>query len=74
MKKVSAFVVDLTRIEGAGDFLCPSCGIVISPEDESETSYVIQNVRMTRNEQLKELVIKCNKCRSVIHVTGFEPS
>jgi len=24
---------DLTKIDGDGDFPCPRCGIVISPED-----------------------------------------
>lgn len=72
MKKTSTiYVVDLTKIEGDGDFLCPQCGIVISPEDETETTYVIQEVKMKRNNQLEELIIKCNNCGSIIHITGF---
>lgn len=72
MKKTSTiYVVDLTKIEGNGDFLCPQCGAVISPEDETETTYVIQEVRMKKNDQLEELIIKCNNCESIIHITGF---
>jgi predicted RNA-binding Zn-ribbon protein involved in translation (DUF1610 family) len=75
MKKAATttatYVIDLTQIEGDGDFLCPNCGTLISPDDESETTYTIQEVRMKKDEQLEELVIRCNKCQSTIHVTGF---
>jgi len=72
MKKVSnVYMVDLTKIEGDGDFLCPRCGALISPEDETETTYVIQEVKMRKDDQLEELIIKCNQCESVIHITGF---
>lgn len=75
MKKTSTvYVVDLTKIEGNGDFLCPQCGAVISPEDETETAYIIQEVKMKKNDQLEELIIKCNNCESIIHITGFTSS
>ena len=73
MKKSSTVhVVDLTKIDGEGDFPCPRCGVVISPENETETSYVIQEVKMRGNEDLEELVIKCINCESTIHITGFK--
>jgi predicted RNA-binding Zn-ribbon protein involved in translation (DUF1610 family) len=65
-------VIDLTKIEGDGDFPCPKCGVVISPEDESESTYVIEAVKMKKGEQLEELTIKCKNCGSVIHITGFK--
>ncbi|UCG37524.1 MAG: hypothetical protein JSV64_04440 [Candidatus Bathyarchaeota archaeon] len=72
MKKASTvYVIDLTRIEGDGDFPCPHCGAVISPEDETETTYAIREVKMKQNDQLQELVIKCNSCESIIHLVGF---
>jgi uncharacterized C2H2 Zn-finger protein len=72
MKKVTnVYVVDLTKIDGDGDFQCPRCGALISPEDETETTYSIQEVKMKKNEQLEELIIKCNNCESIIHITGF---
>ncbi len=72
MKQSSAvYVVDLVKIEGNGDFPCPHCGIKISPEDETETTYAIQEVKMKKDDQLEELVIMCNNCESIIHITGF---
>ncbi|UCB60731.1 MAG: hypothetical protein JSW72_01325 [Candidatus Bathyarchaeota archaeon] len=67
----NVYVVDLTKIDGDGDFLCPRCGALISPEDETEATYVIQEVKMRKSDRLEELVIKCRKCESVIHITGF---
>lgn len=67
----ATYVIDLTQIDGDGDFLCPNCGNLISPDDESEKTYAIQEVRMKQDEQLEELVIRCNKCHSIINVTGF---
>ena len=72
MKKSSAvYVVDLTKIEGNGDFPCPHCGTIISPEDETETTYAIQEVKMKKGDQLEELIILCSNCESTIHITGF---
>jgi predicted RNA-binding Zn-ribbon protein involved in translation (DUF1610 family) len=72
MKRSSAIhVIDLTKIEGDGDFPCPRCGTTISPEDESESTYSIEEVKMQQGEELEELVIKCNSCGSIIHITGF---
>lgn len=72
MKQSSAMhIIDLTKIEGDGDFPCPHCGAVISPDDLSESTYVIQDVKMRQGEKLEELVIKCNGCGSIIHLTGF---
>lgn len=72
MKNISnVYVVDLTKIDGDGDFQCPKCGTTVSPEDETETTYVIQEVKMKQDGQLEELVIKCNNCESIIHITGF---
>ena len=33
--------IDLTKIEGDGDFPCPTCGVTISPEDETEKVYTV---------------------------------
>ncbi|MCW3976852.1 MAG: hypothetical protein NWE77_02845 [Candidatus Bathyarchaeota archaeon] len=64
------FQVDLTQIDGDGDFPCPKCGTMISPEDETETVYKIVDTRV-KNEELEELVIQCNKCESKIRLVGF---
>jgi hypothetical protein len=64
--------VDLTRIQGEGDFPCPRCGTVISPDDETEDVYTILETKV-RNELLEELVILCNGCGSKIRLVGFLP-
>ncbi len=68
--KLREYVVDLTKIEGHGDFPCPHCGAAISPDDESEESYTILETNAKGN-QLDELIIQCNKCGSKIRMTGF---
>ena len=62
--------LDLTKIDGNGDFPCPNCGIIISPEDETEDVYTILEEKV-RNNALEEMLIQCNKCRSQIRLTGF---
>ena len=62
--------LDLTRIRGTGDFPCPNCGVVISPEDETEDVYSILDMKV-RGQALEELVIQCKKCASRIRLIGF---
>lgn len=62
--------LDLTTIQGEGDFPCPSCGTIISPEDETEDVYTILEEKL-EGEVLEELVIQCNKCSHQIRLTGF---
>ena len=69
-KQMLVCELDLTKIDGNGDFPCPNCGITISPEDESEDVYIILEEKV-RNDALEELVIQCNRCSSRIRLTGF---
>jgi len=62
--------VDLTKIDGNGDFSCPQCGIVISPEDSTDEKYSVLEPKV-KNNGLEEVVILCNSCGSHIHLTGF---
>jgi len=62
--------IDLARIDGNGDFPCPQCGVMISPEDTSETVYTIVDTRVN-GESLEELTIQCNKCGTKIRLIGF---
>jgi predicted RNA-binding Zn-ribbon protein involved in translation (DUF1610 family) len=62
--------LDLTRTQGDGDFPCPNCGVIISPEDETENVYRILETKV-RGQALEELVIQCNKCASRIRLIGF---
>ena len=70
MKQPLVYEVDLTKIKGEGDFPCPNCGVVISPEDETEDVYSILETKV-KGESLEELVIQCNKCGSKIRLVGF---
>lgn len=69
-KQVLVTELDLTKIDGNGDFPCPNCGVNISPEDETEDVYTILEEKV-RNDALEEMLIQCNKCRSQIRLTGF---
>ena len=60
----------MTEIEGNGDFVCPRCKTKISPDDETEAVYSILGSKVNSNG-LEEVVIRCNKCSSHIHLAGF---
>ncbi|MGD9130159.1 MAG: hypothetical protein PVH73_01130 [Candidatus Bathyarchaeota archaeon] len=67
------YKVDLTELQGEGDFPCPGCGVVISPEDETEDVYCIVSTKVN-GDALEELVIQCNRCKSKIRLVGFTVS
>jgi len=70
MKRSAVYKVNLAEIEGDGDFPCPNCGVMISPEDETETVYTILETRM-KKDSLERLIIRCNSCGSEIRLVGF---
>ncbi len=70
MQQTQAYKVDLTKIDGKGDFPCPRCGSIISPDETTEKTYIILEPKVN-SHGLEELVICCNICKSHIHLTGF---
>jgi len=70
VKQEHAYKLDLTRIDGNGDFPCPKCGNTISPDDNTEETYTILEPKVN-SHGLQVLVIRCNRCSSHIHLTGF---
>jgi hypothetical protein len=70
MRQIHAYKIDLTKIEGNGDFACPRCGTKISPDDQTETVYSILGSKVNSNG-LEEVIICCRKCSSHIYLTGF---
>jgi predicted nucleic-acid-binding Zn-ribbon protein len=70
MKQVHAYVLDLTLVQGDGEFKCPKCGVTISPEDETNEVYSVLDAKVEK-QNLKTLVIQCSRCESQIHLTGF---
>jgi DNA-directed RNA polymerase subunit RPC12/RpoP len=64
------YKLNLTKMKGSGDFRCPRCGTLISPDDCTEDAYSILETKVN-DQSLEELVIRCNKCESQLHLTGF---
>ena len=62
--------LDLSKIDGNGDFPCPNCGVMFSPEDETDDVYTIITEKVN-NDILEELLIQCNACKCQIKLTGF---
>jgi transcription initiation factor IIE alpha subunit len=58
MEQQMVYLVDLLQAPGTGDFACPKCGSVLSPDDETEESYCILEPIVKGNE-LDALVIRC---------------
>lgn len=69
MKASTVHIIDLTKIQGEGDFPCPNCGNMISPEDETGKAYSILETKV-KKDSLEEIVILC-KCGSKIRLVGF---
>jgi len=68
---VLSYSINLMTIEGDGSLPCPKCGMIISPEDETEENYKIIDTKVVDNE-LVELKIACGRCGSKISITGFQ--
>ena len=64
--------VDLRKIEGEGEFACPICGEIISPDDESGMTYEILDLETQKTGALQEVIVRCLTCRSMIRIAGFE--
>lgn len=71
-KQVTAYKVDLSMMDRNGVFRCPECGAKISPDDCSDEVYSILDINV-KDYVLEEVVIRCNKCTSHIHLLGFQP-
>jgi len=70
MQPPLVYKMNLTELQGEGDFPCPCCGTIISPEDETEDVYMILDTKVS-GDNLEELEIQCNKCNSKIRLVGF---
>jgi len=70
MKQTQVYVVDLTKIDGRGDFSCPNCGAAITPDDCTNETYSIGEAKV-KNQSLEELEIRCNMCSNYLLLTGF---
>jgi transcription elongation factor Elf1 len=66
------FRIDLTEIEGDGDFYCPACGKKISPDDYSGLNYCILDVKTKVDGRVEEAIVQCRMCGSIICLDGFD--
>jgi uncharacterized C2H2 Zn-finger protein len=71
-KMEKKFQIDLKKIDGEGEFPCPTCGEVISPDDYSGTAYSISNIKTKEDGALQEITIKCERCGSILCLNGFD--
>ena len=70
LEQIESYTIDLTEIRERGEFKCPKCGTVISPHDKSEDVYTILETVM-KKDCLEKIVLQCNRCRSQVHLIGF---
>ncbi len=70
MNKKVQHIIDLTKSDDDGVFLCPKCAVVISPDDETSKVYKIEDVKVKNNE-LVELTLRCKKCKTNMKLLGF---
>ena len=57
VKQLLVYNIDLAKLEGEGDFLCPYCGILISPDDETEDVYSVLETKV-KDDMLENLLIR----------------
>lgn len=69
-KRSTIYTIDLLSIDGDGSFPCPKCGVIISPDDETDEIYQIIDTKV-EGDRLSELTLRCNKCGSIIRLVGF---
>jgi predicted RNA-binding Zn-ribbon protein involved in translation (DUF1610 family) len=67
---IKAYKLDVSQTNRDGSFLCPNCGVRISPDDHSENTYEIYDTEVKDND-LEEVVLYCKRCLSFIHLCGF---
>lgn len=64
------FVLDLSLTGRNGEFLCVECGLLLSPDDETEDNYSLVGTTVNCNG-LESLVMQCQRCISEIRLVGF---
>jgi DNA-directed RNA polymerase subunit RPC12/RpoP len=70
VKQLSVYNLDLTKLEGKGDFACPRCGNLISSDEDTEEVYSVLEAKVS-DGLLEEITLRCNRCGSKIVLTGF---
>jgi hypothetical protein len=63
--------IDLRTTDEEGNFPCPTCGALISPDDDTEEVYTIIETFIGLDDNLEKMVVRCNTCKSIITLEGF---
>jgi transposase-like protein len=61
----------ISQTNSNGSFRCPSCGTKISPDDHTEATYSLYDIKLEGND-LDEVVIYCKNCLRLTHLCGFK--
>jgi len=69
-QQIKEYRINLDHTSKDGAFLCPNCGIRISPDDHSEVTYTIHEA-ILKDNNLYAVVLCCKRCLSFIHLEGF---
>lgn len=73
MQKIKCYTIDLTKIDGSGEFRYLRCGTEIFPDDETEDVYTILET-ITEENCLEKIILRCNRfearfiCARVLHL------
>jgi hypothetical protein len=71
-KQRIVFEIDLSKIEGEGEFMCPECKEILSPEDPIDATFLVLDFVTSKDDVIEEALIECKKCKSMIRLHGFE--
>ncbi|UCH37702.1 MAG: hypothetical protein JSV76_00535 [Candidatus Bathyarchaeota archaeon] len=65
-------IIDLKTADEEGNFPCPTCGTVISPDDETEEVYTVLDTTLEDDGSLEQMIIRCNICKNQLTLEGFD--
>ena len=59
--------IKLSETSKDGNFPCPKCGNLISPDVDDDSVYEVMKTKM-KGDGLKALILKCGKCKTRIEL------
>lgn len=68
----SSQTIDIKTADEEGNFSCPICATLISPDDETEKVYTVLDTTLDDDGNLEQMVIRCNVCKKSLTLEGFD--
>ncbi len=65
------FGIDLLKIDGEGEVICPKCREILSPNDPAGMTYEVLDSINSEDGALVEAFLQCKRCGSIIRLHGF---